>query len=431
MRASARRNAVGLRTGNDPRGLGHWVLRRYPVSILVIAPFAILIVPMALLNGNPGTTFILRLLSVALVGTVLVETVALAAAPPRPGWRQRAAEANLAHPHLYRIARVVAVVSVVASLTGAYAGRGTIFTQLTHDVAASPLARVAALAAGWPYLAFALLVASFLSGRVGRARVLGWTGFVIAGQVTTVALTGIVSPAIGYITFAAGAGAVCGLLRTRAVVAVGVVLLLAWPSLFAIRNEIRAQGGVAVSADVSAGDRLRVDLQLAEAGRYDVPVDVGQPGPTEFLRYGLVPRILDQERPMISTGALINQYLGGVATSSYSFLALGNVYFFDGWLGVLLYYIGWASLVVLLLRRGAPGPVRLSLFCFVMGGPLLWSSTYPDSMIGFLQHAVAALPVFALLWLTRRRTPGRRAPDRVPAPPRPGDVPVLSGSRLS
>ncbi|MEU8300248.1 hypothetical protein AB0C04_23580 [Micromonospora sp. NPDC048909] len=391
-----------------------WILRRYPITILVLAPYALLFVPMAVLYANPETVFILRLLGAALAGTLLVETAALAARPQRR-WRPGVAAVNASYRHLYLVARFVAAVSVAASIAAARAGQGTIFTQLGDEVAASPVARVAALSAGWSYLAFALLLASYLGGHASRTRILCWVGFLVAGQVATVTLTGITSPVFGYLSFVAGAGAICGLFRARAVLLLGAVLLMAWPTLFALRNDIRTDGGVSVAYDVTAGDRLRLDLQLAHAAEYDAPVDVGQPGPIEFARYGLVPRILDSDRPAISTGALINQYLGGSATSSYSFLALGNVYFLVGWLGVPLYYAAWAALAVLLLRaRGAPGPIRLSLFCFVLAGPLLWSSGYPDAMIAFLQHMVAALPVFAVLFLLKGRARGRHAVDRKP-----------------
>ncbi|RLP94454.1 hypothetical protein [Micromonospora sp. CV4] len=394
-----------------------WILRRYPITILVLAPYALLFVPMAVVYANPKSTFILQLLGAALVGTLLVETAALAARPQRR-WRPGITAVNASHRHLYVVARLVAVISVAASITAAQAGQGTIFTQLGDEVAASPVARVAALSAGWSYLAFALLLASFLGGRANRVRVLCWIGLLVAGQVATAALTGITSPLFGYLSFIAGAGAICGLFRVREVVLLGAVILLAWPTLFALRNDIRADGGVSVAYDVTAGDRLRLDLQLTHAAEYDAPVDVGQPGPTEFVRYGLVPRILDPDRPAISTGALINQYLGGTATSSYSFLALGNVYFLVGWLGVPLYYAGWTALAVLLLRaRAAPGPIRLSLFCFVLAGPLLWSSGYPDAMIAFLQHLVAALPVFAVLLLLKGRVRGRHSAARKPGVP--------------
>lgn len=389
-----------------------WFLRHYPITILVAAPYALLFVPMAVFNANPQTAFILRLVSAALIGTLLVETAA-GMARPRPRWRPGIAAVNASHCHQYLVARLVAVVSIAASITGARAGQGTIFTQLGAEVAASPVARVAALSAGWFYLAFALLLSSFLGGLANRTMVLGWIGLLVAGQLTTAALTGITSPLFGFLSFVAGAGAICGLFRVREVVILGVVLLLAWPTLFALRNDIRVDGGVSVAYDVSAQDRMRLDLQLAHAAEYDVPVDVGQPGPGEFVRYGLVPRILDADRPAISTGALINKYLGGSATSSYSFLALGNVYFLAGWPGVPAYFAGWAALALLLLRaRGAPGPIRISLFCFVLAGPLLWSSGYPDAMIAFLQHTVAALPVFALLLLLKKRMPGRHSMDR-------------------
>ncbi|MGK5519433.1 hypothetical protein ACSNN9_08760 [Micromonospora sp. URMC 107] len=391
-------------------------MRRYPVTVVVLAPYALLIVPLSVLYANPDTAFLLRLLGTALIGTLVVETAAHLLRR-RPRWRPGIGAVNASYRHVYLAARVVAVVSVIAAVTGAQVGHGTIFAQVTAE-ATSPIARYTSLAAGWSYLALALLIASFLGGHAPRWRVLCWVGFLVAGQVVTVALTGITSPVFGYLSFVAGAGAVCGLLRAREVIVVGVVLLVAWPTMFALRNEMRMEGGVSVAADVSAADRLRLDLQLAEAARHDVPVDVGQPGIAEYARYGLVPRVLDPDRPPLSTGTQINLYLGGSATSAYSFLALGNVYFLDGWLGVPLYYAGWTLVAILLLRaQGSPGPARLSLFCFVLAGPLLWSSSHPDSMIGFLQHTVAALPVLLLLRYTRGRARGRHAAEAGPRRP--------------
>ncbi|SCG50043.1 hypothetical protein [Micromonospora rifamycinica] len=47
---------------------------------------------------------------------------------------------------------------------------------------------------------------------------------------------------------------------------------------------------------------------------------------------------------------------------------------------------------------------------------LLWSGTYPDSTIGFMQHVVSAATVFFLLWLTRTIALGRGGPGTVAAP---------------
>ncbi|MFJ8580621.1 hypothetical protein [Micromonospora sp. NPDC093277] len=216
---------------------------------------------------------------------------------------------------------------------------------------------------------------------------------------------------LGYLFFVASVGVLCGLFRVRGLVIVAAVLLLAWPTIYGIRDDLREDRGVAVSQEVSAADQLRVDVQLAQVAAIDVPVDLRQPGPADYLRYGLLPRQLDPDRPPITTGSDINQFLGGSANSSYNFLTLGNVYFFGGPLGVVIFYVCWALVAVVLLRwRQAPGPARLSLLCFAMGGPLLWSSSYPDTMIAFIQYTVSALPVFAVLFATRM--PGRVQADR-------------------
>ena len=94
---------VGCRApGRSPRAPGGrvtWVLRHYPISILVLAPYALLLLPMAVLYTNPQTMFILRLLGAALVGTLIVETTALTARPQRH-WRPSAAAVNASHRYV-------------------------------------------------------------------------------------------------------------------------------------------------------------------------------------------------------------------------------------------------------------------------------------------------------------------------------------------
>jgi hypothetical protein len=104
-------------------------------------------------------------------------------------------------------------------------------------------------------------------------------------------------------------------------------------------------------------------------------------------------------------------YLGGSVKSSESFLALGNVYFLDGLAGVVVFYVTWAGVAAWLLARSRSGPIPLCLFGIVVSGPLSWLATYPDMMVGALQHVVAALPVLFILWVSR-----------VPAQPVAADV---------
>jgi hypothetical protein len=394
-----------------------WILQLFPVSMVVLAPYAVLVIPMAVAHDNPQIGFIAMLLALALAGTVAVELAFLGKAGRRGEWQRALVRSNSGHPQLFRIARLVALVSITADLLGAWAGRGTIFTQVSGEIAASPAATISALFSGWRYLAVALLLASLLAGKAGRLAFFGWTACLVGTQLVLVMMTAMTSPLISYLSFVVAVAAICGVLRTRAVVVLILALFLVWPTIYTLRNQVRSDGGVAVQADVDSADRLRFDLQVARASEFDGLVSMDGPGLLEIVRYGVVPRVLDQDRPALSTGVRINEFIGGSSNSAYTFLALGTIYFLEGIGGVVLFYAGWAVVALLLLRApGAPGPVRLCLFCLAVASPLMWLRVYPESLIGFIQFSVAALPVLLLLHLTRQR--GR--PRAEPRAPRPG-----------
>ncbi|WBB81590.1 hypothetical protein O7606_09615 [Micromonospora sp. WMMD882] len=408
-------------TGGRPRRDHHrpsrltWLLQLYPVSFLVLVPYAILIVPMAVAYDNPDLDFVLKLLGLALASAVVVETLFLGKLGGRGRWQRELARANTGYPRLFLIARSVTVISIVSDVLGAVSGRGSIFTQVTEEVVSTPQALVTSLFSGWRYIALALLVASLVGGRAGRRSFVCWTAALVVAQVQVGLLTGFSGPMISYLSFVITVGAVCGVLRPRLVAVIAVAVFVAWPTLFALRSEIRTDGGVAVDQNQTAADRLRFDLQLTQAAGFDVPVDLDQPGPTDILRYGLLPRLVDSDRPPLTSAIKINEMLFGVDTSAYNFLTLGNIYFFDGRQGVILNFAGWALVVSLLLRLGGgPGPIRLSLFALVVADVLAWSTSYPDSLAGFLQHVVSAVPVLLLIRFTRSRPEtvvvGRRVP---------------------
>ncbi|MFI6242669.1 hypothetical protein ACIBEF_22620 [Micromonospora sp. NPDC050795] len=415
---------TGDQASGARRDLVGRVLRCYPVTVVVLAPYALLILPMAAFYRNPETSFIVSLVGLALLGSVAVETIARLFIRADPRWQDGFRRAHARYPWLYPIAVVVTVTSVAANVLGAHLGRGTIVNQISGDLSGGPLAMVSTLFSGWTALGFALLVASHLSSRLSRAKLYGWLAVLVAAQLYVALLTAVTAPLVGLVFFMAATGALCGVFRLRYLVLCAVVLFLAWPAVFEHRNSIREDRGVAVDTTVTATDRLRLDSQLSMVAGFDVPVDLGQPGVTDYLRYGLVPRVLDPDRPALSTGQRINQYIGGGPTSAYTFLLLGNIWFFDGAAGVVAVHAFWALVAAVLLRwRGTPGPIRLSLFCLVLSDPLLWSNTYPDSTISFLQHVVAAMPVFVLLALSRRSLHGARKR------PEPGRSPVLPVAR--
>ncbi|MCG5441747.1 hypothetical protein NIE79_003192 [Micromonospora sp. NIE79] len=413
---------TGDRESGAQRDLVGRVLRCYPVTVVVLAPYALLILPTAVFYRNPETGFIVSLVGLALLGSVAVETIGRLSGRPDPRWREGFRRAHARYPWLYPVAVVVTLTSVTANVLGAHLGRGTIVNQVSGDLSDGPLAMVSTLFSGWTALGFALLLASHLGGRLPRAKLYGWLAVLVGAEIYVAVLTALTAPLVALVFFMAATGALCGVFRLRYLVVCAVVLFLAWPAVFEHRNALREDRGVAVDTKVTATDRLRLDSQLSVVAGFDVPVDLGQPGVTDYLRYGLVPRVLDPDRPVLSTGQRINQYIGGGPTSAYTFLLLGNIWFFDGAVGVVAVHAFWAALAAVLLRwRGPPGPIRLSLFCLVLFDPLLWSNTYPDSTIGFLQHVVAATPVFVLLGLSRRSLHGaRKNPDTPRLPTVPG-----------
>ncbi|MFI9640557.1 hypothetical protein ACIG87_10885 [Micromonospora sp. NPDC051925] len=378
------------------------LLRCYPVSFLVLAPYALLILPMAVLNHNPQTGFIMLVVGLALLGSVSVETACLLLGRPDPRWRRGMRQATARYPRIYPVARLVVLISIAADLLGAYLGEGNLVAQISGELSDTPMVALTKLFSGWAALGFALLVASYLGGRLSRAKLYGWLGALVVTKAVVTVLTALTAPLIAFVFFAVTAGVVCGVFRLRYLMIGTLMLVLLWPAMFDYRNGIRQDQGVAVDDAVTATDRMRLDRQLTAVADTEVPVDLGQPKGVDYLRYGLVPRILDPDRPALTTGQQINQYLGGSRTSASNFLLLGNIWFFDGPVGVVAVHAFWAGFVALLLRwRGRPGPARLSLVCLVFSDALLWSGTYPDSMIGFLQHVVSAMTVFILLWLTR------------------------------
>jgi hypothetical protein len=416
-----------------------WLLRYYPFTVLLAAPYAIVVIPLAVVHGNPALPFILWLVFLAAIGVVGVESLHHVVSTSVSRRRLVAPTSGPTGGTVFGVARVVAVASVLADVGAAYLGRGSIVHQLAGDMVASPAANVLAALAGWKYLAAALLLYAVIAGHVGPAAFYRWGALLVLAQAVLVALTAIAAPLIGYVSFLAAAGAIMGVVRARYVVVAVAVMLAAWPMVFSARNDLRLSLGVPVAIEMEAADRLRFDSQVGLLRGLDVPVNVGQPESGDMVRYALVPRALDPDRPQISTGVKINQYLGGPANSAYSFLAIGNVYFLSGPTAVVLFYLSW-TVVAVLLRTGRPGPVRVHLLCVIIAGPLAWTGMYPDAMIGSVQYLISALPVFVLLRAIGGRPKGgssRPAPMRTPvaggSPPTSGppDPPSDAGSQSS
>lgn len=385
-------------------------LRRFPVTTLVLMPYVLLILPEAIIFANPGTDFIVRILSLAVVPAFLTESI-LQHRKRGPATRIDTARYSR---RLLTVAKAVALVGMATGPAHAGLGAGSVFAQTGQ---LGPLPAAAAFLspfAQWPIAGVALLVAAHLQKLSTRAQLFRWLALVVCSQIVESLLIGITAPLIGFVIFAVTLLLYTGVIDLRMAGAVALVVLIAWPSLFALRNEDRVSGGVAVSSSLGAFDRLRYDLQITRADGLGHTIEIETPGPADILRYGLVPRFLDPGRPESSTGARINVYLGGSATSSYSFLSATNLYVLDGPVATSLFYVMWAVALSILLRGGRRvTPLRVMYLGFAVAGPLGWFTTYPDSSIGLIQGIVSTAPV-ALFVLASRIQPGTGA-SRDPA----------------
>jgi hypothetical protein len=397
---------------------------RFPTTFVVTAPYVLLFLPLALWNANPQTDFILQMWGTAVAGTLIVEgSVALVAMAEHRSGRVTvsgppgAMSGSWDAGRVAAIARGVSVVAVAATLASVLLGAGTLRSQVDSQL---PSGAVAVLTpfVSWTSVALALLIAADRLGGLRRAVTLSWIGALLVTQIGAAYVSTITVRAAAFVVLLLILAFLTGLVpRSWIATAIGV-LAVVWPTVYAIRNQLRVASGIDVSEDVSASDRLRFDEQIVRAADYGPGHDLGQAGLGEVLRYGLVPRFLDPSRDGLSSGNLINEFLGGVSFSSYTFLPVATAWFFWGTLAVVLLYAGYATVVMVLRpwRAVAERPYALMVLTLVMSGPLSWFGTPPDTSISLLQTLVSTLPVFFLLQLWARRAPV--TPERHPDPVR-------------
>jgi hypothetical protein len=402
------------------------LFRRFPISVALAMPYVILILPQAVWNQNEHIDFIIGIFAIAIAGSLFIEVlVDIASRSRRPG-REAAAprgvdttieRLNEYGPALRRAAYFVSAVGMVVGVLSSAAGIGSIQSQIGLLIVSAPLAMASALVGGWPTVGAALLIAARMAGQISPRALWIWLGVLTAGQLVEAYLTALTASLMAFATSLTMMMLLFGIIRIRYAVAALLAVLIVWPIAFDIRNDARESSGVAVSTQVGAFDRLRFDQQITRALEIEeVPLDLGQPGPIEMVRYGLIPRALDPDRPTISTGIKINIHLGGSATSTYTFLPVTTTYVLGGPLYLILWYAFWAALTALVLRGGRNLTVlRIVVVGLVFSGPLGWFSTFPDRTIGVVQFFVSFLPILLFFLLEKSTIKRRRTRELIAA----------------
>lgn len=411
--------------GSEPAHSERWIFfskptklvaffRRMPTTTLIMAPYLLLFLPPAFIFRNPAVWFLIGVALVALCGTVLVDLL-------WPRTRRKPAPQKALERYgrgLFYLAFSAVAISSVVGLLAALAGKGSVAVQTGRaEISSGFIAALDGFIGSWGVVGIGLLVAAYLGGKCSRKEFFFTIAVGVLGAAVGVIFTQITAPLFSQITFLVTFLIFFGLIKFRTVIIGIFATLYVWPSIFEVRNLLRVANGVKVSDHVSAFDRLRFDLQFSRAMELNIPLDVSAPGflqhPTilDILRFGLIPRILDPDRAMVSTGHVINIALGGSTTSAYTFGPVTTIYVLEGPIFLFFYYAMLAVLVNWVWQGGTRiTPVRLMLLATLFSGPLGWFSTQPDALIGAVQSVTASVPLLIALSMlsknSRRRIDG-------------------------
>lgn len=392
--ATERANDIGGR----PRLRGR-VVELFPASLFVLAPYVGLILPIAITQGNPSTGFIVGLLGLALLGTIVAETLLL---PRRLNAATSLTASAPSNAALRRVTAAVVTISIVARLAYIGTGGGSLQTQLTGQEG-SVITSLSALFAAWNLFAAGLLFACAKRGALRTGTMWAGIALLAAVELWGALSTTVTAPLVQFVSAVLLVALVLKLVRLRTLIIALVVVLVAWPTVYGLRNALRVEMGASVDSSVSAFDRLRFDEQLTAVERFEVPVHAGQIDVLQGLRYGVVPRVLDPGRPALSSARVINQILGGSTTSSFNFLSIGTLYFFYGPVGIVVFYFAAAILFCLVVSRAVrAGPIALCMMTVTASHLFGWGATFPDTVIGYLQALVSFLPILFVLAILRR-----------------------------
>jgi hypothetical protein len=368
---------------------------RYPVTQLLGLQYLALAVFPAVIYGNTYLPFIVSVLGLALLTTGFVEWLSRAALP-RGG-------ANV----IARYPKPVAVWAI--TLTGAVATLGSIGLGATTYATqlgltqASPLTTLLTPLVPWLLFGCAFALASWRVGGMSRKTTLLLIGFALAVQLTAVLQIGRTASLMSF-ALAIGAGLVLvGFLRPRWLWVGILVAILAWPTLYSVRNATRqdvagSQFGPLFGPD--AQSRLREDLLLERAAIVGDAFSVPQPSAVDILRFGLIPRALDPNRGEISTSKALNVAMGGNSFSATTFTTLGTIWSLDGgFVGVMIYSGFVAAAFSLVYRRVTP--LRIAVAVLLVYNLLWIETTFPDDVAAVLQGLVSLATAWALTAVLR------------------------------
>lgn len=422
---------IGLNASSG--GVGY--LRRFPVTLLLLSQFVPFAVIPAYLRHNPHASFVSGLVLTACLSSLAVEATI---APLHRRTQTFDAETPVIAFDVARGARIVAVVALSVIGLGIASGLGSYGVGINRQ-AIPDIAPLLTPLRPWSLIAVGLFLYAWRVSQISYATTARWIGAIAAAEVAYGLANAIIATAASTLFAITAICIFFKFLRPRSLLVAMLLSVVVWPSVADYRNQQRVQqSGImsTQSTDLDSRERLRMDVFIGAASRVDAPVDIGQPSLADIAHYGVIPRVLDPQRPQVATGRQFNRMLGGSRASSYTFMLVGNVWVLTGTTGLVVYSAVVALMLSLLLVRGV-GPLKMCAIGLALQSLVWMGATYPDNVIGFIQSQLS----LAVAWfvirhtrLARDSTPsvhlGSRRTGLVRAQPAPGAVRSI-GTRVS
>ena len=385
-------------------------IRTFPVTLVMGAQLLAMVVIPAVTKGTEPLGLILAICAVAIASAFYIEILCapLVVEPKAP------------RPIAIRAAWVVLIVGLVSSVGAALGGRGSYAVQLglAKESVLVPLFTPFNI---WSLFGAALFVWLFRQGRIPRRTAYVAVSLALIVQVYVGLERAILGQAAAFGATLLVLAILSGLIRLRFLLVLVMLIPLVWPTVYEYRDSVRRQIGGSLSA-VSADDpteRLQLDEQMSlleELAPHRQ--DLEGPSALTIIRTGLLPRLIDPNRPPLDTASQLSVATGSAESNSRSATFLGNVFLFTGMWGVMFTGAGLAVMMGMALRRSY-SPWALMFVGLVYLTGISFNAAYPKGVVALLQ-AIESMLVAYLLTRYLSRNVERATPATREAPPDKG-----------
>lgn len=377
-------------------------LQRFPVSIILTLQLAVTVAVPALIKETEPIETILGICAVAVAAAFCIELIS-------SPLRVRHTSPKIASLAAARWLLIVGLVAIAVTTIG---GQGSYAVQLGL-AELSPLVSIFTPFDIWATFGAVLYMWFYRENLISKRRAWTAVGAVITAHAAAGLYRGIVGQAAAAIIALLIIALLMCLVRLRVLAVLIAALVLIWPTIYDFRDSLRHEvsGASVVSSDDAVG-RLQLDEQMSLVGYFGPGSDqVAVPSASTVIRTGVLPSVIDSDRPPLNTGAMMSVATGGSPMNSRSATFFGNVYIFEGLVAVGVVAAAIAVIMGMAMRRSR------SPWAFMVAGIIYqylmsFNASYPNGIAALLQGCGALIVAYIFVHFLRVKQAKPRSGDR-------------------